>query len=815
MLMSKPSEPPGRMSQLLPSVKCSNCNLPVPLAELGEHICAPAPPLPTRNLPKSSLNIPKPSLSPGAAASLLPQRLQGLVRPPPVSPREPLPPPSPRASSASVGGSRNDRLKLNTNGPILNKPTYQTRSSPLSRTGDGPPPSRAPSRDPYASGGESPVQTRPGFARARSGSNASSTMSSPITARPTFAAVREIPPAAPPPPSLNTQIGGEAGMAGVGRRGFAAAARAAMLVSSPAPVPPPTRASPPRRIDIAATVGSKTSTPPPLSTSTGSSNSPGIAPFPESPVSPQPYNRRSRSPSSRTPKAQLQSSTSVSSRGSSRPSNGPKSVSQSSGSEYGLAYADSTDYEDDYDDDDDDDLRRVNETRSGLGSYKAKNPPPPLPLTSSSLESSKSSILRSNPPNPTSSTRGAPAANERSRAPLKHSESKASLSSESGGSDYGGAASLKRSNSAVIAQAFGLSQTPPSAYRRLGGPGLTPSSRSGHSRGSSSGSAQSAYSSRSAVAARDATPSGGASGSRKGRLERQMDGMAEDAERPSLSKSKSTGKQRTFSPAGRKDLTLDLDDNIGVTSRSNNVQGPPSPETRTAKLPTRSRRTSPERPTRSRGTSPERSITRDDPKRERSARKPKICLRCETKIDDGRWVQVDGGGVLCEKCWKNMYLPKCRRCNLPIEKQAVSSSDGQLKGKYHRECFNCHQCHKPFPDKTFYVLGGKPLCAYHYHEANDSLCAAARCGQPIEGPCAVSHAGDRYHPEHMLCEFPGYGGCKEKLEEYWEIDGRMLCERHSRASRLADEEDEDGDRARSTRAMKRVTRYIDLAGGGR
>lgn len=116
------------------------------------------------------------------------------------------------------------------------------------------------------------------------------------------------------------------------------------------------------------------------------------------------------------------------------------------------------------------------------------------------------------------------------------------------------------------------------------------------------------------------------------------------------------------------------------------------------------------------------------------------------------------------------------------------------------------------------MLDGKPLCAYHYHEANDSLCSAALCGQPIEGPCAVSHAGDRYHPEHMLCEFPGHGGCKERLDEYWEIDGRMLCERHSRATRLADEEaDEDpGEWAprKNTRAMKRVTRYIDLANGG-
>lgn len=127
---------------------------------------------------------------------------------------------------------------------------------------------------------------------------------------------------------------------------------------------------------------------------------------------------------------------------------------------------------------------------------------------------------------------------------------------------------------------------------------------------------------------------------------------------------------------------------------------------------------------------------------------------------------------ICLKCVSSLTVSvlahslfQCRRCNLPIEKQAVSSSDGQLKGKYHKECFNCYTCQvrllmfflslsefylqKPFPDKSFYVYDGKPFCAYHYHEKNDSLCAAATCGQPVEGPCAVSHAGDRYHPEHV------------------------------------------------------------------
>ncbi|KAJ7271918.1 hypothetical protein B0H12DRAFT_1228790 [Mycena haematopus] len=740
--MSTPSQPAGRMSQMLPSVKCSNCGLQIPITELGDHICAPAPPLPTPNAPKTSLNLPKPSFTPNAATSLLPQRLQGLVNGPGV------PSSTGRASPGNPGPSRNDPPRLNTGGPSLSAPSssYPTRPSPLS---GGPSAPRSSSRDPYASGGESPVRSRPpvgNFGRARSGSNASAGMS-PTTARPSYA--REVPPpaaGAPQPPPLVTQVGGEAGMAGVGRRGFAAAARAAMFAhSSPSPTPPSAKASPPRNIDIGATIRSD-STPPPLSTSSGSSHSPGIASYPESPVSP-------RSPPSRAPITQLKQSTSLSSRGSSI-KKGTDSLYQTSESDYGgLAYADSaaTDYEDD-DDDDAADLRRVNELRSPLEPFR-RGPPSPPPVKKIEI-----------------STKSTPRAN----APKRRD-------SESEESDYGETPVLKRTDSARVAQAFGLSQTPKSSYDRLGGPGLNPSSRSGHSRGSSGESGQS---SRSLAASGEAGLRLGAS--------------RKDAELP---KSKSMARERSFSPEARK---KDLDDSASLRSRRSDR----SLESRTTGKPAQTRQ-SPAR---------ERSATRE---RERAPRKPKVCVRCEKKIDDGKWVSVDGGGVLCERCWKNMYLPKCRRCNLPIEKQAVSSSDGQLKGKYHRECFNCFTCQKPFPDKTFYVLDGKPLCAYHYHEANDSLCAAARCGQPIEGPCAVSHAGDRYHPEHMLCEFPGSGGCKERLDEYWEVDGRMLCERHSRASRLAEEEaDEDaasirsGPKRKNTRAMKRVTRYIDLANPG-
>ncbi|KAF7363565.1 hypothetical protein MSAN_01013100 [Mycena sanguinolenta] len=630
-----------------------------------------------------------------------------------------LPPSTGRASPANAGPSRNEQLRLNT-GSSLNAPSssYPTRPSPLAGGSSprGPSPPQSFSRDPYASGGESPVRTRPpvgNFGRARSGS-----IASPTTARPTYAremspAPAPVPPAAPPP-EIPTQVGGEAGMAGVGRRGFAAAARAAMFAHGPSS-PTPLKANPPRNIDIHIGATIRSDSTPPLSTSSGSSHSPGIASYPESPISP-------RSPPLRGLKTQLQPSASLSSRGSSR--KGTESLYQTSESEYsGLAYAESaaTDYEDD-DDDDAADLRRANEMRSPLDSFR-RGPPSPPPVKK--IEISTKSTPRSNAPN-------------RTRA---HNDS------ESEESDYGDTPVLKP---------FGGSQTS--------------NERPGHNRGASSGSSW--------------TP--GDVGLR-------------------LGASRKDPRERSFSPEARR---RDFDDSASMRSRRSDR----SPETRTAGKPAQTRQ-SPVR---------ERSATRN---RERTPRRPKVCVRCEKKIEDGKWVSVDGGGVLCEKCWKNMYLPKCRRCNLPIEKQAVSSSDGQLKGKYHRECFNCFTCQKPFPDKTFYVHDGKPLCAYHYHEANDSLCAAARCGQPIEGPCAVSHAGDRYHPEHMLCEFPGAGGCKERLDEYWEVDGRMLCERHSRATRLAEEEaeaDDDvdmvwsgsGSRRKNTRAMKRVTRYIDLANPG-
>lgn len=98
------------------------------------------------------------------------------------------------------------------------------------------------------------------------------------------------------------------------------------------------------------------------------------------------------------------------------------------------------------------------------------------------------------------------------------------------------------------------------------------------------------------------------------------------------------------------------------------------------------------------------------------SKRTKQCQNCLEIVGGTRRFVERDGIVLCEKDWKALYLPSCRRCQLPIEKSAVSSSDGQLKGKWHKECFSCTKCSMPFEGDSFYVLHGKPWCQYHYHE---------------------------------------------------------------------------------------------------
>ncbi|RFU33353.1 hypothetical protein B7463_g2995, partial [Scytalidium lignicola] len=113
----------------------------------------------------------------------------------------------------------------------------------------------------------------------------------------------------------------------------------------------------------------------------------------------------------------------------------------------------------------------------------------------------------------------------------------------------------------------------------------------------------------------------------------------------------------------------------------------------------------------------------------------------------------------------------CKACSLPIKGRSVSSADGRLTGRYHKECFVCTTCSEPFNSTTFYVLNDAPYCEQHYHKLNGSICVG--CHRGIEGQFLESERRQKFHPGCLRCM-----DCSRVLKhDYFEMNGRVYCER--------------------------------------
>lgn len=113
----------------------------------------------------------------------------------------------------------------------------------------------------------------------------------------------------------------------------------------------------------------------------------------------------------------------------------------------------------------------------------------------------------------------------------------------------------------------------------------------------------------------------------------------------------------------------------------------------------------------------------------------------------------------------------CKACRLPITGKSISSADGRLTGKYHKACFVCTTCTRPFSSAEFYVHRDRPYCESHYHKLNGSLCGA--CDRGIEGQYAEDEARVKYHVGCFRCL-----DCGISLSDgYFEVDGKSYCER--------------------------------------
>jgi uncharacterized CHY-type Zn-finger protein len=118
----------------------------------------------------------------------------------------------------------------------------------------------------------------------------------------------------------------------------------------------------------------------------------------------------------------------------------------------------------------------------------------------------------------------------------------------------------------------------------------------------------------------------------------------------------------------------------------------------------------------------------------------------------------------------------CRGCSQPIFGKSVKDGSGRLTGRYHKECFVCRTCQKPFPSAEFYVFDNSPYCEHHYHLLNGSLCRA--CNRGIEGQYLETDQRFKFHPRCFTCLT-----CRVVLrDDYYEVGGKAYCERHAYAA---------------------------------
>jgi len=113
----------------------------------------------------------------------------------------------------------------------------------------------------------------------------------------------------------------------------------------------------------------------------------------------------------------------------------------------------------------------------------------------------------------------------------------------------------------------------------------------------------------------------------------------------------------------------------------------------------------------------------------------------------------------------------CKGCKEPIKGKSVSSADGRLTGRYHKQCFVCTTCSEPFATATFYVIKDAPYCERHYHKLNGSICTT--CDRGIEGQYLESGSKSKFHPGCLNC-----ADCRRNLRhDYFEMNGKIYCER--------------------------------------
>lgn len=159
------------------------------------------------------------------------------------------------------------------------------------------------------------------------------------------------------------------------------------------------------------------------------------------------------------------------------------------------------------------------------------------------------------------------------------------------------------------------------------------------------------------------------------------------------------------------------------------------------------------------------------------------CVSCHTVLKDGHYVHE--GQPYCQLDFYRAKGLLCVRCETP-----VGVGDKSFEGRaWHKSCWTCTTCNRPFGKDGFYGVNGLPFCGTHYEEME------------LRGQTKTGGGGDKFGSWSRRMQ--GSGGLPEGMT--MSASGVPLPSR-SRGGVFGDNSGEWDDEERSRRRREQLAR---------
>lgn len=145
-----------------------------------------------------------------------------------------------------------------------------------------------------------------------------------------------------------------------------------------------------------------------------------------------------------------------------------------------------------------------------------------------------------------------------------------------------------------------------------------------------------------------------------------------------------------------------------------------------------------------------------------------VCNSCQEPLGTKSFYESDGQPT-CDRCYKNMFCPRCAFCNEAIPDRCITA----MERKWHVKCFVCNNCLQPFPGGEFFEKAGMPYCRGCFSTNVASPCGG--CGQPAAGGAVVNALNRQWHVQCFACDY-----CKRPFngQPFFAKEGKAFCQQH-------------------------------------